>query len=163
MRGLTLPAANPHEWTLKDIELAVRKGEVFGIAGIAGSGQSELFAALSGERLAPARDSVAIAGTDCGHIGIDGRRRLGAAFVPEERLGHAAVPTHRLSENALLSHHATGEVARGGVVAPERGGGRRDRAQGRRVADESSRRGWSGTELSEAAPAADTARRSLRP
>jgi ABC-type uncharacterized transport system ATPase subunit len=27
------------------------------------------------------------------------------------------VPTHRLSENALLSHHATGEVARGGVVA----------------------------------------------
>jgi general nucleoside transport system ATP-binding protein len=117
VRGLTLPAANPHEWTLKDIELAVRKGEVFGIAGIAGSGQSELFAALSGERLAPARDSVAIAGTDCGHIGIDGRRRLGAAFVPEERLGHAAVPTHRLSENALLSHHATGEVARGGVVA----------------------------------------------
>jgi general nucleoside transport system ATP-binding protein len=117
VRGLTLPAANPHEWTLKDIELAVRKGEVSGIAGIAGSGQSELFAALSGERLAPARDSVAIAGTDCGHIGIDGRRRLGAAFVPEERLGHAAVPTHRLSENALLSHHATGEVARGGVVA----------------------------------------------
>ena len=52
-----------------------------------------------------------------GAIGIDARRRLGAAFVPEERLGHAAVPTHRLSENAILSHHATGEVARGGIVA----------------------------------------------
>ena len=36
--------------------------------------------------------------------------------MPEERLGHAAVPTHRLSENAILSHHATGEVARGGIL-----------------------------------------------
>ena len=117
VRGLTLPAANPHDWTLKQIDLTVRKGEILGIAGIAGNGQSELFAAISGERLAPAAASVAIAGRACGRDGIDARRRLGAAFVPEERLGHAAVPTHRLSENAILSHHATGEVARGGIVA----------------------------------------------
>jgi simple sugar transport system ATP-binding protein len=117
VRDLTLPAANPHDWTLKQIGLTVRKGEILGIAGIAGNGQSELFAALSGERLAPAAASVAIAGRACGRDGIDARRRLGAALVPEERLGHAAVPTHRLSENAILSHHATGEVARGGIVA----------------------------------------------
>jgi ABC-type uncharacterized transport system ATPase subunit len=117
VRDLTLPAANPHEWTLKHIDLGVRKGEIAGIAGIAGSGQSELFAALSGERLSPEPGSVAIAGHPAGRLGIDARRRLGAAFVPEERLGHAAVPTHRLSENAVLSHHATGEMARGGVVA----------------------------------------------
>jgi ABC-type uncharacterized transport system ATPase subunit len=117
VRGLALPAANPHDWTLKDIGLSVRKGEILGIAGIAGNGQSELFAALSGERLSPAADAIAIGGRPCGHLGIDGRRRLGAAFVPEERLGHAAVPTHALSENVLLSHHATGDVARGGIVA----------------------------------------------
>ena len=117
VRGLTLPAGNPHDWTLKEIGLTVRKGEILGIAGIAGNGQSELFAAISGERLAPAAASVAIGGRACGRDGIDARRRFGAAFVPEERLGHAAVPTHRLSENAILSHHATGEVARGGIVA----------------------------------------------
>ncbi|HEX8167027.1 MAG TPA: ABC transporter ATP-binding protein [Beijerinckiaceae bacterium] len=117
VRGLTLPARNPHDWTLKDIGLSVRRGEILGIAGIAGNGQSELFAALSGERLSPAADSILIGGRPCGHLGIDARRRLGAAFVPEERLGHAAVPTHALSENAVLSHHATGDVARGGLVA----------------------------------------------
>ena len=117
VRGLTLPAANPHDWTLKDIDLTVRKGEVLGIAGIAGNGQSEFFGALSGERLSPAPENIVIGGRPCGRLGIDARRRLGAAFVPEERLGHAAVPTHSLSENAVLSHHATGEVARGGIVA----------------------------------------------
>jgi simple sugar transport system ATP-binding protein len=117
VRGLNLPALNPHDWTLKSIDLSVRKGEVLGIAGIAGNGQSELFAALSGERLSQTPEVIAIGGRPCGRLGIDARRRLGAAFVPEERLGHAAVPTHRLSENAVLSHHAIGDVARGGIVA----------------------------------------------
>jgi general nucleoside transport system ATP-binding protein len=116
VRGLTLPATNPHEWTLKHIDLSVRIGEILVIAWIAGSGQTELFAALSGERLSPEPDSVVIAGEPSGRLGIDARRRLGAAFVPEERLGHAAVPTHRLSENAVLSHHATGDIVRAGVV-----------------------------------------------
>ena len=80
VRGLTLPAANPHDWTLKQIDLTVRKGEILGIAGIAGNGQSELFAAISGERLAPAAASVAIAGRACGR---DRHRR---APAPRRRL-----------------------------------------------------------------------------
>jgi ABC-type uncharacterized transport system ATPase subunit len=116
VRNLSLAPANPHELALRSIELAVRKGEVLGIAGIAGNGQSELFAALSGERLSAA-EAVVIAGEQCGDRDIDARRRLGAAFVPEERLGHAAVPTHSLSENTILSHHATGAVEHHGVIA----------------------------------------------
>ncbi len=116
LRHLTLPPAEPHQWGLKDIELTVCKGEIVGIAGVAGNGQGELFAAISGEQLAPRPENVIIAGRACGRIGIDGRRRLGAAFVPEERLGHAAVPSHRLSDNAVLSHHASGDVVRGGLV-----------------------------------------------
>jgi general nucleoside transport system ATP-binding protein len=38
---------------------------------------------------------------------ITGRRRLGAAFVPEERLGHGAVPQMKLSDNLLLSRYST--------------------------------------------------------
>ena len=49
--------------------------------------------------------------------GIEARRRLGAAFVPEERLGHAAAPSHRLSENTLVSHHSAGEVSRSGFIS----------------------------------------------
>jgi simple sugar transport system ATP-binding protein len=49
-----------------------------------------------------------------GRLDINRRRKLGAAFVPEERLGHAAAPRLKLSDNALLAGHATnGFVARG--------------------------------------------------
>ncbi|KLK92273.1 ABC transporter [Microvirga vignae] len=112
---LNMPPAGLHGVALKDINFVARAGEIVGIAGVAGNGQSELFAALSGERLADRADTVTIAGRACGTIGIDTRRRLSAAFVPEERLGHAAAPTHRLSENTLISHAAT-EVSRSGFI-----------------------------------------------
>ena len=112
---LDMPPAGLHGQALKDINLVVRAGEVVGIAGVAGNGQSELFAALSGERLADRADAIIIAGRACGTMGIDARRRLAAAFVPEERLGHAAAPTHRLSENTLITHAAT-EVSRSGFI-----------------------------------------------
>jgi general nucleoside transport system ATP-binding protein len=117
VRRLSLPPENLHEWALTDVDLAVRKGEIVGIAGVAGSGQNELFAALSGERLSPRQEDILILGKPSGRLGIDARRRLDAAFVPEERLGHAAVPAHRLSENTVLSHHATGGVEKAGVIA----------------------------------------------
>lgn len=113
--SLNLPPAGMHGQALRGIDLKARAGEVVGIAGIAGNGQTELFAALSGERLAGGPDAVVIAGRPVGTTGIDGRRRLGAAFVPEERLGHAAAPTHRLSENTLISH-AAAEVSRSGFI-----------------------------------------------
>jgi simple sugar transport system ATP-binding protein len=113
---LSLPPADLHGKALVGIELAVRAGEVVGIAGVAGNGQSELFAALSGERTSGTAEAIAIAGQPCGTLGIGERRRLGAAFVPEERLGHAAAPTHRLSENTLVSHHGGGDVSRSGFI-----------------------------------------------
>lgn len=116
VRSLSLAPEGIHGKALRGIDLTVRAGEVVGIAGVAGNGQSELFAALSGERLAPTQDTVLIADVASGRRGIDARRRLGAAFVPEERLGHSAVPTHRLSENTLLSHHADGETLRGSFL-----------------------------------------------
>ena len=84
---------------------------------IAGNGQDELFGALSGERLAPGDADVRIDGTPCGWSGITARRRLGAAFVPEERLGHGAVPRMRLSSNVVLTRYATGDgIAPAGVI-----------------------------------------------
>ncbi len=115
---LSLPAADPHGQPLRDVSLAVRGGEILGIAGVAGNGQGELFAALSGERLANEPGAVTIEGAAVGHADVTARRRLGAAFVPEERLGHGAVPDHRLAENALLSRHATGGLVSRGFVLP---------------------------------------------
>jgi len=111
---LALAPDDPHGTKLDGISLEVRGGEIFGIAGVAGNGQDELFAALSGERRAPVAGAIVIDGNAAGHLSVTGRRRLGAAFVPEERLGHGTAPRMRLSENALLTGHAaSGMVWRG--------------------------------------------------
>ena len=112
LRGLTLPAETPHGTALSDAWLRVRRGEVIGLAGMAGNGQGELFAAISGERrTGPAE--VLVCGEEAGALGVDARRALGAAFVPEERIGHAAAPGLDLTENVLLTRHARGDGTRG--------------------------------------------------
>jgi ABC-type uncharacterized transport system ATPase subunit len=117
VRDLSMPRPTPFAVALQGISLDVRRGEIVGIAGIAGNGQDELFAALSGERLAARPDAVIINGVPSGQLDITSRRKFGAAFVPEERLGHGAVPRLPLSSNIVLTRHATGDrVVRGGVL-----------------------------------------------
>jgi simple sugar transport system ATP-binding protein len=116
---LSRPPATPFSIPLRDISLEVKAGEVIGIAGVAGNGQGEFFEAISGEVLQDRAEVVAIRGTGAGRAGISERRRMGAAFVPEERLGHGAAPAMKLSENLLLSRHATDPgvyVGAGGLV-----------------------------------------------
>lgn len=106
---LSLPRSSPFGIDLKSVSLEVRAGEIVGIAGIAGNGQGELFAALSGERLAGKASVIRIDNKNCGRRSVTARRRLGAAFIPEERLGHGAVPRLPLSENVVLTRHSTGD------------------------------------------------------
>ena len=117
--NLTLISPELHGTDLKNIQFSVRSGESFGIAGIAGNGQSELFAALSGETPAVTDAAIQIDGRLCGGLDVNGRRRLKAAFVPEERNGHAAAPDFSLSDNVILSHHATGKVVAHGLLQTE--------------------------------------------
>jgi len=88
---------------LKDVSLELQSGEVLGIAGIAGNGQSELMDMLTGEELAPASETILYEGSPIGHLDIQARRKLGLCFAPEERLGHGAVPVMSLWENGFLS------------------------------------------------------------
>ncbi len=119
LRRLSLPPDRVLGMALAEISLAVRAGEIVAIAGVAGNGQSELFAALSGERQTRA-DAVLIDGRPVGRRGITERRRQRAAFVPEERLGHGAVPLLTLSDNVLLSRHSSGGLTRLGFVLRRR-------------------------------------------
>jgi simple sugar transport system ATP-binding protein len=100
--GLSVRSPNPFGTALKDISFAVQKGEILGIAGVAGNGQDELLLALSGE-VRTGRDIIRIDGQGCGDAGPNERRRAGLVAAPEERLGHAAAPDMSLTENALLS------------------------------------------------------------
>ena len=103
VNGLTLQSDDPFGTHLHNVALTVRAGEVVGIAGVSGNGQSELLYALSGEdRRAPA-NSIRLGGQDVSHAGPGRRRAQGQHFVPEERLGRGAVPTLSLAHNLLLS------------------------------------------------------------
>lgn len=108
VRNLDLASDHPHGTTLRDITFDIRAGEVLGVAGVAGNGQEELLAALSGERRTPS-GMVLIGRRPAGRLGPNARRHLGLLAAPEERLGHAAAPDLTLAENAFL----TGRVRRG--------------------------------------------------
>ncbi len=113
---LDLPAPSELAVALRGVSLEVRGGEVAGIAGIAGEGQSELMAALSGETLAPRAGAVMLDGRPVGRVGPTGRRLAGAGLVPEERSGHGAVAEMTLAENVVLTHHRAERIARRGWI-----------------------------------------------
>jgi ABC-type uncharacterized transport system ATPase subunit len=108
LTGLSAPAPHQFGTALRDISLTVRRGEVLGVGGVAGNGQDELVAALSGEMPVSA-GMVRMGADNIGHLPPNARRALGLCAAPEERNGHAAAPDMTLVENALL----TGNVRKG--------------------------------------------------
>jgi general nucleoside transport system ATP-binding protein len=116
VRGLSLASDQQFGTDLKDIFFAVAGGEILGIGGIAGNGQNELMAALSGEVPAERAEAIMIDGRAVGRLGPGQRRSLGAAFVPEERNGHGAVRDMNLAENAFLSAHRPMNLVRRGLI-----------------------------------------------
>jgi simple sugar transport system ATP-binding protein len=110
--ALSVAPEGVHGMALHAITLTVHAGEVVAIAGVAGNGQSELYAAISGEGGRVESGRVLIDGHEVTLRPINARRALGAAFVPEARLGQATLPQGALSENVILSWHATESIGR---------------------------------------------------
>nr|WP_211313824.1 ABC transporter ATP-binding protein [Marinomonas piezotolerans] len=110
--GLNLPAKHPFGTSLKDIQFDMRKGEILGIAGVAGNGQEELMSIISGEDNRTVNNAITLDGKDISTLNAGKRRKMGLAYVPEERLGRGAVPDMSLSENTLLTH-SSGFVSKG--------------------------------------------------
>jgi simple sugar transport system ATP-binding protein len=99
---------------LERIALALRPGELLGVAGISGSGQGELFDAISGEDARVPAGHVFLGGRDVAALAPRARRALGLRTIPAERIGRAAVPALSLAANTLLTRRDP--VARAGVL-----------------------------------------------
>ncbi|MBY4894974.1 ABC transporter ATP-binding protein [Rhodobacteraceae bacterium N5(2021)] len=115
LNALSQTATNPFGTSLKEVSLAVRAGEVLGIGGVAGNGQDELLAVLSGERTTPP-GTLTYLGRDISAEGPNARRASGLLSAPEERLGHAAAPDMSLTENAVLTGQARKGLAAKGFI-----------------------------------------------
>ena len=118
VNGLSLAGHGHFGVPLKDVSFRVHAGEIFGIAGVAGNGQTALLLALSGEQTTHDADAIRIAGASVGRLDAKARRLKGLASVPEERNGHAAVPDFTLSDNSVLTGRDRLKLAVSGIINP---------------------------------------------
>ena len=103
---------------LRGIGLTVRAGEILGVAGVAGNGQSQLLEVLGG--ITPATGRVRLMGEDLDLTGAhsDGRtrRRRGIAHVPEDRHRLGLILDFAAWENTAFGYHDRPEYARGPMM-----------------------------------------------
>jgi ABC-type uncharacterized transport system ATPase subunit len=87
---------------VKGVTMVVGRGEIVGVAGLAGNGQRELFEAIIGLRK-PARGRIILDGEDVTDRSPAHRVRKGLAIIPEERLGWGLAPGLSVVENVAFS------------------------------------------------------------
>src|SRR5207249_1161539 len=111
LRGVYCRAAG-----VNNVSLTLRHGEICGVAGLVGSGRTEL-----------ARTLFGVTPADAGDILVNGRREeitsparaiaLGVEYVPEDRRRHGVVPEMAVAENVTMA--SLPSVARAGLIVPE--------------------------------------------
>ena len=102
---------------VKGASFELRAGEILGIAGVAGNGQSELLEALAGI-LPPSRGEIVFIGAALVRSGLGprARRRLGLAHVPEDRLHRGTVATFSAQDNTILGYQDEPAYSRWGFL-----------------------------------------------
>ncbi|MHA1958995.1 MAG: ABC transporter ATP-binding protein [Candidatus Thorarchaeota archaeon] len=97
---------------VRGISFEVRAGEIFGIAGVQGNGQSELVEALAGLRK-PTKGSVLLDGIDLAGKSPRQVRTVGMSHIPEDRQRMGLVMPFSVEENIALGRHHTSLFAGG--------------------------------------------------
>jgi len=120
--GLTLAGAAGSRHRLAGISLRVKRGEIVGIAGVEGNGQSELVQAILHPRDPRCRTSgaVNVLGREVSGWAAARIRALGVAVIPEDRLHEGLLPERPVRENFLLGLQRTAEFSRAGVLNSRR-------------------------------------------
>lgn len=85
---------------VEGVSLTVSAGEILGIAGVQGNGQSELIEALAG--LLPYEGRISVSGKPIDALDAGGRFQAGLAHIPEDRLERGLVREFSIAENLLL-------------------------------------------------------------
>lgn len=106
VEGLVVPPVRSRAG-LKGVSFEVYPGEVFGIAGVDGSGQAELIDALMG-LVTPAQGRIWLNGEDITHAPPAVRLRKGVRYIAEDRHLRGAILEWSVAENAALGLHRQG-------------------------------------------------------
>jgi general nucleoside transport system ATP-binding protein len=116
--GLSLSGPAGSRRRLSDVTFSVRRGEIVGVAGVEGNGQSELLQALLHPRESRSRTlgTVRFLGEDVTTADPRHIRDLGVAVIPEDRQQEGLLLERPVSENFLLGLQRSAVFSRGGFL-----------------------------------------------
>jgi simple sugar transport system ATP-binding protein len=108
---------------LSDISLSIRRGEVLGIAGVEGNGQTEIVETIMGMRI-PTSGTVKLGSRDVTRWHTRKLRESGIGYIPEDRQRHGLLLDSPLWENRILGHQTRAPSVKGPWI--NRSGARKD-------------------------------------
>ncbi|ARE74951.1 ABC transporter ATP-binding protein [Streptomyces sp. NPDC059558] len=111
----TVEKAEAGRLLLDDISLTIHKGEILGIAGVEGNGQTELIEALMG-MMAPDAGVITLDGADITRMSVRKRREGGIGYIPEDRHRHGLLLESPLWENRILGHVTEAPNSKKGIL-----------------------------------------------
>ena len=104
-RGLT---------ALHGVDLAIHSGEIMGLAGVAGNGQSELAEVITGLRACSG--SITVNGRELANRPVSEAIDAGVAHVPEDRTGIGSAPNLSLTDNLIMKSYRVAPIASGWTI-----------------------------------------------
>lgn len=113
-----LVRGNRGEDAVKDFSFELRKGEILGIAGVDGNGQSELVETLTGLRKEQS-GHIYLNNQNITEFSIKERFEAGLAHIPEDRQKRGLVLDYSIEENFILENHGDDPFSRRGFLQPE--------------------------------------------
>lgn len=113
-----LVRGNRGEDAVKDFSFELRKGEILGIAGVDGNGQSELVETLTGLRKEQS-GQIYLNNQNITEFSIKERFEAGLAHIPEDRQKRGLVLDYSIEENFILENHGSDPFSRRGFLQPE--------------------------------------------
>ncbi|MFO7560105.1 MAG: ABC transporter ATP-binding protein [Desulfobacterales bacterium] len=110
VKNLAVPGSSGIE-AVSDVSFRVREGEIIGIAGVQGNGQTELAEAVAGLRKVKA-GSISLSGNRMPPLNPRKMIENGLAHIPEDRMKYGLVPSFSVAENQVLCSYYKAPFAR---------------------------------------------------
>jgi simple sugar transport system ATP-binding protein len=112
-----LDVASRGQVKLKGFSLAVRSGEIVGIAGVAGNGQDEIAGAVTG-LIEPESGRIRIGNADITRAPLSARRSAGLSYLSPDRAAEGLCLQASITDNAIAGHHRAPGFCAAGVTRP---------------------------------------------
>lgn len=100
---------------IKDLSFTVRKGEIVGIAGVEGNGQSEIVELITG-LIKGFSGKISINGKEINNLSVKEIRELGTSHVPEDRMKTGIAPNMSVTENFISDRYDKKEFSKYGFL-----------------------------------------------